>query len=324
MSRRENGRKKAQSSEKRKAGTQRSTKEHKGRIEISGPNFVLFCAPLCTASFRCLRLLRLFVAILFPLLATGRIAQAQQHDHHDHPVATTATTSSHIPPDPPSHVMGPMSAAEMAEIMAMDDAARFGSLAFDRLEWREGSDAIGWEGTAWYGGDYDKLMLKSEGDWIDDGANHTRTELVWDRAIARWWNLQAGVRYDSGEGPSRTWAAFGVEGLAPYWIDMEVTLYVGDAGRTALRFEGSHDMRLTQRLILQPQLEFNLYGKDDMARGLGSGLSDLEAGLRLRYEFRRELAPYVGVHWKQLFGGTADLAAQDSETEFVAGLRFWF
>lgn len=268
-------------------------------------------------SLRSLRLLLLFVC---------SFAHAQEQHDHDHaataPIATT--TSPHIPPDPPSHVMGPMSPAEMAEIMAMDDAARFGSIAIDRLEWREGSDAIGWEGNAWYGGDVNKLMLKSEGDWIDDGAEHTRTELLWDRVIARWWSLQAGVRHDGGEGPSRTWAAIGVEGLAPYWIDMEVTIYVGDEGRTALRFEGSHDMRLTQRLILQPQIEFNAYGQQDIERGLGSGLSDLEAGLRLRYEIRREFAPYAGVHWKQRFGATADLATDDSEVEFVAGLRMWF
>jgi len=264
---------------------------------------------------------------LLPLFVIGFAhGQGQHDDHHHHrdDAATAPATSAHIPPDPPSHLMGPMSPAEMAEIMAMDDAARFGSIAIDRLEWREGSDAIGWEGSAWYGGDTHKLMLKSEGDWIDDGAEHTRTELLWDRVVARWWSLQAGMRYDAGEGPSRTWAAIGVEGLAPYWIDMEMTFYVGDGGRTALRFEGSHDMRLTQRLLLQPQLEFNLYGKDDAARGLGSGLSDLEAGLRLRYEFRREFAPYVGIHWKRLFGATADLASDDSESEWVAGFTVRF
>ncbi|HEY6645316.1 copper resistance protein B [Povalibacter sp.] len=217
-----------------------------------------------------------------------------------------------------------MSAAQMAEIMAMDDAARFGMVSIDRLEWRDGSDAIGWEGTAWYGGDYNKLVLKSEGEWIEDETTHTRTELLWDRVASRWWSVQAGLRHDSGDGPSRTWAALGAEGLAPYWIDMEATLYVGDAGRTAVRFEGSHDMRVTQRLILQPQLEFNAYGKDDIERGIGSGLSDLEAGLRLRYEIRREFAPYIGVHWKRLFGGTADLASDDSESEFVAGFKVWF
>ena len=276
------------------------------------------------SSLPLMRSLRLFAAILLSTLALTHPAQGQDHHHQESATTAPPTTSAHIPPDPPSHLMGPMSPADMADIMAMDDAARFGSIAIERLEWRESNDAIGWEGSAWYGGDVNKLMLKSEGDWIDDGKEHTRTELLWDRVVARWWSLQAGVRHDAGDGPSRTWAAIGVDGLAPYWIDMEMTFYVGDAGRTALRFEGSHDLRLTQRLILQPQLEFNLYGKDDVARGLGSGLSDLEAGLRLRYEIRREFAPYAGVHWKQRFGTTADLADDDSDVEFVAGLRVWF
>jgi copper resistance protein B len=266
-------------------------------------------------------------AICLPMLLLSAAAVGQdQHDHaHHHPPSEPGTeVSPHVPPAPPSHQMEPMSNEEMSEIMAMDDAARFGMIAIDRLEWREGNDAIGWEGTAWYGGDYDKLMLKSEGDWIDNETTHTRTELLWDRVVSSWWSAQAGIRYDSGDGPSRTWAALGIEGLAPYWIDMEATLYIGESGRTALRFEGSHDMRLTQRLILQPQLELNVYGKDDIERGIGSGLSNLEAGLRLRYEFRREFAPYIGVHWKRLFGDTADLASDDSESEFVAGFKVWF
>lgn len=262
---------------------------------------------------------------LLPLLFFTATSLAQeQHDHHQAPAATPATaTSSHVAPDPPAHVMEPMSPAEMAEIMAMDDAARFGKISFDRIEWRERDDAVAWEGSAWYGGDLNRVLLKSEGEWTDDDT-HARTELLWNRVIARWWSLQAGLRHDSGEGPSRDWAAIGVEGLAPYWFDLEATFYLGDEGRTALRFEGSYDLRLTQRLILQPQLELNAYGKDDPERGLGSGLSDLEAGLRLRYELRREFAPYIGIHWARLFGGTADLAGDDSETQFVAGLKVWF
>jgi copper resistance protein B len=266
------------------------------------------------------------------LLPLGPVFAQDEHAHHEHhepaPKKPAApASSSHVPPDPPSHVMEPMSNAEMAEIMAMDDAAAFGSIAFDRFEWREHSDAIAWEGSAWYGGDYNKLMLKSEGESAD-GADHLRTELLWDRTISRWWHMQTGVRHDSGEGPSRTWAAFGIEGLAPYWIELEATAYVGEEGRTALRAEGSYDLRFTQRLILQPQFEINLYGKDDPERGLGSGLSDVQAALRLRYEVRREFAPFIGVHWSRLFGETADIAqaqgSDDSEVQFVAGLKVWF
>ncbi len=136
------------------------------------------------------------------------------------------------------------------------------------------------------------------------------------------------MRHDSGDGPSRTWAAIGVAGLAPYWFDIDATFYAAEHGRTALRFEGHYDLRLTQQWILQPLLEMNLYGKDDQERQLGSGLSDVAAGLRLRYEFRRECAPYAGVHWTRLFGETADLAQSAgndvTEVQFVAGIRLWF
>jgi copper resistance protein B len=157
-------------------------------------------------------------AISLSMLIFSAAAVGQgEHDHSHHQPASEAGTevSPHVPPAPPSHPMAPMSNEEMGEIMAMDDAARFGMIAIDRLEWREANDAIGWEGTAWYGGDYNKLMLKSEGDWIDNETTHTRTELLWDRVVSSWWSLQAGVRYDSGDGPSRTWAALGIEGLAP-------------------------------------------------------------------------------------------------------------
>jgi len=117
------------------------------------------------------------------------------------------------------------------------------------------------------------------------------------------------VRQDSGTGPDRTWLAFGIQGLAPYWFDVDATAYVGSSGRAALRLSGEYELLLTQRLILQPRMEVNLYGRRDEARGLGSGLADAAAGLRLRYEFSRQFAPYVGVEWAGKFGQTADLRA---------------
>ena len=127
---------------------------------------------------------------------------------------------------------------------------------------------------------------------------------------------------------NRTWAAFGIQGLAPYWFELDLTGYVGEEGRTALRLSAEYELLLTQRLVLQPRLEANLYGKSDEARGIGSGLSDAVAGLRLRYEVNRQFAPYVGVEWASKFGQTADLAKAEgnprSETLWVAGVRFWF
>lgn len=214
--------------------------------------------------------------------------------------------------------------------LRLADGARFGSLAADRLERQSGRDntLTAYELKGWYGLDYDRLWLKGEGE-IDRGRFQTaRTELLWGHAIAPFWDMQVGVRHDSGQGPDRTWIAFGVEGIAPYWFDIEPTLYLGENGRTRARLEVQYDLLLTQKLILRPRLEANLSGKRDRAWRIGSGLSDLEVGLRLRYEIRREFAPYIGVDWAGKFGGTADFARADGErahdTRLVVGLKFWF
>src|SRR5262249_6100968 len=138
-------------------------------------------------------------------------------------------------------------------------------------------------------------------------------DVLADRVIARWWDAQAGVRQDFGRGPARTWLALGLQGLAPYWLDVEATFYVSDEGRTAARVKADYDLLLTQRLILQPYAEVNLYSKADPQRLVGSGVSDLEISLRLRYEVRREWAPYVGVGWFRRFGQSAHFARAAGE-----------
>lgn len=236
----------------------------------------------------------------------------------------------HVPPDPPAHEMHDMPYKPMAEMMAMDDTEPYGRVLFDQLDWRdaEGDNLFAWDAEAWYGGDYNKLWLKTEGDLRDGTVEEARAEALWDRAISRWWSLQGGVRHDFGEGPSRTWAAFGVQGLAPYFFEVEATAYVGEGGRTAARLSGDYDLLLTQRLILQPEAEINLYGKDDPEHAIGSGLSDLQIGLRLRYEFRREFGPYIGLVWTRRFGQSADFARETGEDaddlQVLAGLRVWF
>jgi copper resistance protein B len=212
----------------------------------------------------------------------------------------------------------------------MGDVHNFYGLLVDRLErvrTRENSSTE-YDLQAWFGRDYDRAVLKAEGE-IDDGEHHElSTELLWGHAVAAYWNTQLGVRYDGGIEPSRSWLAFGVQGLAPYWFEADITGYVGEHGRTALNVEAEYELLLTQRLILQPRIEANAYGKRDAERELGSGLSDLTAGVRLRYEIRREFAPYIGVERSGKFGGTADFARADGkrtwETRAVAGLRFWF
>ena len=214
--------------------------------------------------------------------------------------------------------------------MHMHGATYLGSVIIDQLEVfkGDGSSAQAIDMQAWYGGDLDKFWFKAEGERSDGRLGATRIEALWNHAYAPYWGAQVGVRHDVGEGPSRDWVAFGVQGLAPYWFEMEATAYVGESGRTALRLEAEYELLLTQRWVLQPDVELNFYGKDDPARGIGSGLSDLDVGLRLRYELTRKFAPYVGVVWSRSFGKTADFARSEGvgreETQVVAGVRLWF
>jgi copper resistance protein B len=258
----------------------------------------------------------------------------QGHQGHEQAQAEansepTESENGHVAPDPPQHPMHEMSSERMIELMQMEDDAPFSLLLFDELEWHEKNnvDAVHWDAEGWYGTDYNKVWLRSEGNGIEREYQGL-AELFWDRIVGRWWHAQAGVRHDFGVGPSRDWIGLGVQGLAPHWFEVEATLYFGEQSRTAARFSGEVELLITQRLILQPKIEFDLYGKDDPQNAIGSGLADSEIGLRLRYEIRRELAPYVGVVWTRSYGDTADFAraAGDDvdELRLVAGLRLWF
>jgi len=210
------------------------------------------------------------------------------------------------------------------------DEDSFASLLVDRLEVAHTSDGTAWDYDlkGWYGRDYDRAVFKAEGD-VDGGTlQDARTELLWSHATAPFWDMQLGARYDSGTEPAEGWLAFAVQGLAPYWFEIDVAGYLGTAGRSAARLDAEYELLFTQRWVLQPRLEANFYGKDDAERALGSGLSDLAAGIRLRYEIRREIAPYVGVEWAGKYGGTADYARAageaTAETRWLAGVRLWF
>jgi copper resistance protein B len=216
-------------------------------------------------------------------------------------------------------------------LMMMSDEHLFASVLVDRLEYVHTKDgnATAYEGRAWLGNSYDKFLVKAEGSVEKGRIAEARTELLWSHAGSAYWDLQAGLRNDSGHGlPARNWLAFGVQGTAPYWLETEATAYVGTGGRTALRLSVDYDLPFTQRLILQPRLEANLYGKDDPAWQIGRGLSDATLGLRLRYEFSRQFAPYIGIERSQSFGKTASLAEKAGgsrgETRLIAGVRFWF
>jgi copper resistance protein B len=257
-------------------------------------------------------------------------SESTDHSSHaDHEQQPTPSELAHVPPDPPTHPMPDVSKERMIELMRMEDDAPFGMIVLDQFEWREvdEQDAQAWELQAYYGTDYNKLWFETEGERVAS-AESGRAELLWDRIISPWWSLQSGVRHDFSEGPSRTWAAIGLQGLAPYFFEIDAAFYVGEQGRTAARFSAEYDMLITQRWVLQPEIEFQLYGKDDIANAMGSGLVDAELGIRLRYEIRREFAPYIGIHRERKFGETADLAREAredvDELSFVAGLRVWF
>lgn len=211
----------------------------------------------------------------------------------------------------------------------MGDDNRFGLFLVDRFEGAntDAGSAAAYDALGWYGSVYNRAWFKADGE-REGGDTGARTELSWGHAIAPFWDTQLGVRYDSGTGPDRPWLAFGIQGTAPYRFNVEATGYVGEEGRSALRVETEYEWLFTQKLILQPRFETNLYGKGDAERGLGSGLADVALGLRLRYEIRREFAPYIGVEQVRKFAGTADLARtagnDADEMRYVAGLRFWF
>lgn len=214
--------------------------------------------------------------------------------------------------------------------LKLADEHNFAALLANRFERVNSSygNSFSYGAQAWFGRDYDRLVIKAEGDLVKNKVPEARTEVLWGHAFAPFWDTQLGLRSDNGGGPERRWLAFGVQGLAPYWFNVEATAYLGEGGKTALRLSADYDILLTQRLILQPGAELNFYGQRDQERDLGDGLSNATAGLRLRYEFSRQFAPYLGVEWKGKFGSTADLARTAGgpvqEVRWLGGVRFWF
>jgi copper resistance protein B len=203
-------------------------------------------------------------------------------------------------------------------------------LIVDQLEGRIGphDTTLRWDAQAWTGPDEWRLWLKSEGERTGPGRlEDGQTEAFFSKPISTFWDVQIGGRYDLDSGPGRAWGAIGVQGLAPGYFDMEATAYAGAKGAAA-KLKASTDVLLTNRLILQPEAELNAYSQDDKARDIGSGVSDLDAGLRLRYEISRKFAPYLGVTWARKFGRTADLVRASGESadalRFTVGLRTWF
>lgn len=290
------------------------------------------------------------------LAASSAWAQQNAHDgHHGAHESTPAPAQESMPSptpaptsgmDPAAHsaMSAPATADEPRDPHAYADGYGFSQLPMrhedmamnyhlirlDQLERSRTDDrtVTRYELFVSYGGDIDRGVIRADGEVAGGTLDEASTELLWSRAVAPFWNALTGLRYDSGEGPDRTWFALGIQGLAPYWFEVDATAYVGDQGRSAVTVEAEYELLFTQRLVLQPRIEATAYGQRDNERAIGPGLSSAAAGLRLRYEIRREFAPYIGVEWAATFGATAELARdagdESAETRAVAGVRAWF
>jgi copper resistance protein B len=292
---------------------------------------------------------RLLAAAIAMICMGNAFAQGHSQHQHTQPAPAPAVHDHAQPaqeakPDTSSTYQPPaLTAADRAAAFPdlsghdmsahMDDDPFVWMVLVDRLEWQQASSdhALAWDAKAWLGHDDNRLWLRSEGrgEPPEHGrVEHADIEALWGKPISPWWDVLFGVRHDFNPSPSQTWAAIGVQGMAPYKFDVQATAYVGEGGQTAAQVEVEYDVLLTNRLILQPRIEAIAYGRDDAERGIGSGLSEVDAGLRLRYEIRRDFAPYVGIEWGRSYGRSADFARAEGEeiedTRLVAGVRFWF
>ena len=209
----------------------------------------------------------------------------------------------------------------------------FGAVLFEKLEWGFGAggapNVARWDGQAWYGTDYDQVWIKTQGE-LERGrrTDSAEVQLLYSRLIGYYWNLQGGVRFDSRPGPDRTYGVIGIQGLAPGLFEVDLQAFVSERGDFSARLELSYDLYITQRLVLQPNVEINVAAQRVPELGIGSGFNDIEAGFRLRYEFTREVAPYVGVNYTRNIADTARYARREgdrvSALEFVTGIRLFF
>ena len=201
----------------------------------------------------------------------------------------------------------------------------------DRLEWQDtgGDGTLLWDAQGWYGGDLNKLYIKTEGEFSveEDEIEGAEVQVLYSRAISPFWDVQAGIRYDL-EPKGRTYAVLGVQGLAPYWFEVDTAAFLSSEGDLSASLEAEYELRFSQRLTLQPRVEVAVSAQDVPELGTGAGLVAVEPGVRLRYEIRREFAPYMGVEWQKQFGDTADFTRADGgdpdKIVGVIGLRAWF
>ena len=192
----------------------------------------------------------------------------------------------------------------------------------------DGESPLGWEGGFWIGKDLNKVYFKTEGERVDGETEESSSQLLLSHAVHPFWDVQGGLTYDTTPEANRTYATIGVQGVAPFYIETDASLSFGKDNQAKLSASFEHEMMLTQRWVLIPEIEFDAYAKDDEEMGIGSGLSEVEAGIRLGYEIKREFMPYIGINWGKKFGNTADLATAEgedvSESMFVVGIHAWY
>lgn len=215
--------------------------------------------------------------------------------------------------------------------LRIHDDPLLAKLQLDNLESAHSSNGTNsqlWDGRFWIGHNLNKLWIRSEGSRSKGRLENGDVEALWGHAVSPFWNVMVGMRHDLGTGPTRNWAAFGFQGIAPYEFEFEATAYAGSSGRSAFRLKTAQDWLFTQKLILSPELDMNAYGDADPGRGIGAGVSDASLTLRLRYEFSREFAPYIGYSWGRKFAATADMARADdkpvTDRQILLGVRIWF
>ncbi|MEH6699346.1 MAG: copper resistance protein B [Brevundimonas sp.] len=258
------------------------------------------------------------------------------------PDVPTSADDAGRPRQPPAALSGPAHAADAiwgADRMAgardllrrENGDVRATAVIIDRLEvgFDDGHESWTWDVAGWTGGDINRFWWKSEAEGDFDGEIEGEVQALYSRAVSPFWDVQAGVRQDFGEGGENpTHLVLGVQGLAPYWWEVDAATFLSTEGDLTARVEAEYDQRITQRLILQPRIEVEASASDIPDLGLGSGLTHVEAGLRLRYEIAKEFAPYVGVEWSRDLGGTADFTraagGEPEHTRIVIGLKAWF
>ena len=262
-------------------------------------------------------------------------APTTQSAGHEHEKATEKPTPASPPKDLPSFIAqlrdeDRKAAFPDVEGHAVHDQALHSFVLLDQFEWQAASEGgtISLDSKGWIGRDRNRLWFRAEADAQQGRIADAQTHILYGRQFSRWWDIVAGIRQDFKPGPQQTWAVVGIQGLAPYRFEIEASAYVGASGRTHARCKVEYELLLTNRLVLQPLVEAEIYGKSDSERGVGAGLSTTESGFRLRYEIRREVAPYFGVVWSNTWGRTADFAKAAGEdtggARWVTGMRLWF